>query len=139
MILLDTNVLSELMKPAPDAAVVRWVEAAPSASLYTSSVAQAEILHGILLLAKGKRRDAFVGAAEAMFTHDFRGRIMPFGSDAAIAYAQIAAARSRAGRPISQFDAQIAAIARANGAPLATRNTRDFQGCGIELVNPWDA
>jgi predicted nucleic acid-binding protein len=137
MIVLDTNVLSELMRATPEAAVVRWVNTRPAASLYVTSITQAEILHGIQLLPRGKRRDALAAAAAEMFEHDFAGRVLPFGSDAAVAYAGIAAARRRAGRPISGFDAQIAAIARTHDADLATRNVDDFEGCGIDVLDPW--
>jgi predicted nucleic acid-binding protein len=91
-----------------------------------------------LLLPAGKRRDAIRAAAEAVFTHDFADRILSFDSAAAPAYAEIAAHRRKAGQPISQFDAQIAAIVRSRGANLATRNTDDFEGCGIKVHNPWD-
>jgi toxin FitB len=137
MTLLDTNVLSELMKPRPSPEVVRWTTTRSASMLYISSVTQAEILHGIQLLPKGQRRAALQSAADAMFDEEFGGRILPFDSAAARPYAEIAAERSRTGRPISQFDAQIAAIARAHGAELATRNVDDFGGCGITLINPW--
>ena len=139
MIVLDTNVVSELMKAAPDENVRGWVALQPATSLYTTSITQAEILHGIALLSSGKRRNALEAAADAMFRDDFAGRILPFGSDAARPYARIAADRRRAGRPISQFDAQIAAIARAAGAAIATRNTGDYEGCGVKLIDPWRA
>ena len=137
MIILDTNVVSELMKPEPDGAVERWTANQASESLYTTSVTQAEILHGILLLPKGKRRALLEGAAEAMFVEDFADRVLPFGSDAARAYAEIAATRRRSGHPISHFDSQIAAIARVHGATVSTRNTDDFAGCDVRIVNPW--
>ncbi|MBI2754210.1 MAG: type II toxin-antitoxin system VapC family toxin [Betaproteobacteria bacterium] len=139
MIILDTNVVSELMKAAPDERVRAWVAAQPATSLYTTSITQAEILHGIALLPSGRRRRALETAAEAMFRDDFGGRVLPFGSDAAQPYARIAADRRRAGRPISQFDAQIAAIARSAGAAIATRNTDDYEGCGVKLIDPWRA
>lgn len=139
MILLDTNVLSELMRPAPADVVVEWVAAQPSAALYTTSITKAEILHGILLLPAGKRRSAFEAAARSMFDAEFSGRVLPFGGDSASAYASIAAARRKSGRPISHFDAQIAAIARSNGASIATRNVADFEGCGIKIIDPWSA
>jgi len=139
MIILDTNVLSELMKPAPSASVVAWASAQPAAGLYTTSVTQAEILHGLVLLPKGRRRVALEAAATSMFAEEFRGRILGFGSDAAPAYARIASERRRAGRPISQFDAQIAAIAASTGAAIATRNVADFEGCGVTVVDPWRA
>ena len=139
MILLDTNVVSELMKPAPAAAVARWIAEQPATTLYTSSITQAEVLHGILLLPAGRRRSTLEAAAEAMFDEDFGGRVLPFGSDAARAYAQIAAQRRRSGRPISNFDAQIAAITRTARAAVATRNVGDYDDCGIKVLNPWDA
>lgn len=137
MIVLDTDVLSELMRPAPDPRVVRWLGGKPAPRVYTTSITQAEILHGILLLPAGKRRRALEEAARAMFEEDFAGRVLPFASDAAPSYATIARDRRRTGRPISQFDAQIAAIAKTNRAAVATRNVADFEGCGIEVVDPW--
>ena len=137
MIVLDTNVVSELMKPAPDETVTDWIASQPAPSLYTTSITQAEILHGIALLPSGKRRDALDAAAEAMFREDFGGRILPFSSDAARPYARIAAERRGAGRPISRFDAQIAAIASSMGAAIATRDAADYQGCGVKIINPW--
>ncbi len=139
MIVLDTNLLSELMKPAPAESVMRWVAAQPATRLYTTSITQAEIFHGVMLLPSGRRRNAIEVAAEAMFKEDFGGRILPFASDAARPYACIAAERRRAGRPISQFDAQIAAIARSSGAAIATRNVTDFEGCGVKVIDPWEA
>jgi predicted nucleic acid-binding protein len=139
MIILDTNVLSELMRPAPASIVVDWIGAQPMASLYTTSITQAEILHGIMLLPPGRRRSGLEAAATAMFAEDFGGRILGFGTDAAPPYARIASSRRRAGRPISHFDAQIAAIARSTGAVLATRNLADFEDCGVTLVDPWQS
>ncbi|MBI2320411.1 MAG: type II toxin-antitoxin system VapC family toxin [Betaproteobacteria bacterium] len=139
MILLDTNVVSELMKAKPAEIVVTWVATQPASSLYTTSITQAEILHGIMLLPSGKRRRGIEAAAQAMFAQEFEGRILAFGSDAALRYAHIAADRRRAGRPISSFDAQIAAIARSVGAVIATRNVADFADCRVEVVDPWDA
>jgi predicted nucleic acid-binding protein len=137
MILLDTNVLSELMRPEPTDLVVRWISERPAGSLYTTSITQAEILHGILLLPAGRRRVRLQAAAEAMFAEDFMGRVLGFGPEAALPYARIAAERRRVGRPISHFDAQIAAIARSAGASVATRNLPDFEGCGVPVLNPW--
>ncbi len=137
MIVLDTNVISELMRASPEKRVVAWVSSHPSARLFTTSVTQAEILHGTLLLPKGKRRDAIERAATAIFEVDFDGRILPFGSAAAAAYAEIASARRRAGRPIATLDAQIAAIVRIADSKLATRNVDDFAGCGVDIVDPW--
>jgi len=137
VILLDTNVVSELMKPAPATEVVAWIGAQPVQSLFTTSITQAEILHGVLLLPAGKRRAALQEAADAMFREDFGDRVLAFRADAASHYAQIAVDRRDAGASISQFDAQIAAITRSFRATLATRNVADFEGCGIEVVNPW--
>ena len=139
MIILDTNVLSELMRAAPATSVVRWVATLPVTSIYTTSITQAEILHGIMLLPAGRRRNALEVAAKALFDQDFGGRVLPFGSDAAHAYARIAAERRRAGRPISQFDAQIAAIAHSAGAAIATRNVADYDATGVKIINPWNA
>ncbi|WP_206211937.1 PIN domain-containing protein [Wenzhouxiangella sp. XN24] len=106
--------------------------------MFITTVTQAEILHGVLLLPRS-RRDAIEAAAEAMFEEDFAGRILPFSSLAAPTYAEIAVARRQSGRPISQFDAQIAAIARSMGAGVATRNVADFAGCGIKVIDPWQS
>jgi predicted nucleic acid-binding protein len=139
VIILDTNVLSELMRPAPAQAVVRWFATRPAATVYTTSVTQGEILYGVLLLPASRRRRGIEAAARAMFEEDLAGRVLPFDAGAAAHYADIAAARRRAGRPISQSDAQIAAIARAAGAAIATRNVGDFGGCGVDVIDPWTA
>ena len=139
MIVLDTNVLSELMRSEPDKAAYAWASAQPSTSLFITAITQAEVLYGIGLLPPGRRRSTLELAANTMFAEDFESKILAFGSDAASAYAEIAVTRRQSGRPISHFDAQIAAIARATGATLATRNTSDFEGCGVALANPWHA
>jgi len=139
VIVLDTNVLSELMRSQPAAPVFAWVSAQPRATLYTTSVSKAEVLFGIAVLPEGRRRLALAAAAEAMFADDFEGRVLPFDEAAAVHYAEIVAARRREGRPIEAFDAQIAATARVAGAGIATRHTGDFAGCGLTLVNPWQA
>jgi hypothetical protein len=138
MIILDTNVLSELMRPKPAPQVSAWVAKQPTAELFTTSITEAEIFFGIELLIKGKRREGLLGAAEAMFAEDLGGRIVGFESDAARLFSKIAAHRRALGRPISHADAQIAAIARLRGAKLATCNVADFIDCGIDLVNPWN-
>src|SRR5258708_4828739 len=137
MIVLDTNVISELMATEPDERVVEWTADKAPTSLFTTSVTEAEILFGIRLLPKGKRRDLIEAAAGGPFDRLFHGRVLPFGRDAASAYARILADRRRRGSPMSTLDAQIAGIARAMNAELATRNTTDFAGCGIDLVDPW--
>ncbi len=139
MIILDTNVLSELMKRAPASPVVDWISAQPVASLYTTSITQAEILHGILVLPPGRRRRSLEEAATSMFATEFAGRVLAFDGEAALPYARIASDRRRAGRPISHFDAQIAAIALSTGGSLATRNVSDFDDCGVTVVDPWQS
>jgi len=138
MIVLDTNVVSELMKARPAPAVIKWISRGDGSGYYTTSITQAEILHGVMSLPAGRRRRAIESAAEAMFATDFAGRILAFDSPAARAYAELVSDRRRRGRPISQFDAQIAAIARVAGATLATHNVRDFEHCGIGVVDPWE-
>ena len=137
MIILDTNVLSELLRPAPARQVERWLSAQDGAKVYFTAVGEAELRHGVAILPAGKRRNALTTAIEGLLDEDFRDRVLPFDRAAARAYATIAAARRAAGRPISQFDCQIAAIARAHKATVATRNTIDYEGCGVELVDPW--
>lgn len=139
MFVLDTNVLSAIMssQPSPDVAV--WVSAQPEETLFTASVCQAEILAGIEVLPVGRRRIAMESAAMAIFADDFDGRILPFDGAAAILYAELFAARRRAGRATATADLMIAAIARTNGAGVATRDIRDFEECGLTLINPWDA
>ena len=137
MILLDTNVLSELMRADPDKHVEHWLGSQPDASVFTSAITEAELRYGAALLPSGKRRLALIAEIDAMLRDDFSGRILPFDSMAAQTFAIIAAGRRQAGKPISQADAQIAAISRSRGASLATRNVDDFAGCEIQLINPW--
>lgn len=139
MIILDTNVLSETVKPTPSPAVMAWLSTQPVEELFTTAINQAEILFGAELLPKGRRRETLRSTIEAMFAVEFGGRILPFDDGAARVYAKIAAVRRSRGRPISQMDAQIAAIARSRNASIATRNAEDFRGCGIEVINPWTA
>ena len=136
MIILDTNVLSELMRPKPSPQVAAWVAKQPAAELFTTSITEAEIFYGIELLPKSKRREGLLAAAEAMFAEDFGGRICGFDSEAARVFSRIAAHRRASGRPISHADAQIAAIARARGARLATHNVADFEDCKVDVVDP---
>jgi toxin FitB len=118
--------------------VCKWISQRPQVSLFTTTITEAEILYGIALLPEGKRRDALTEAAHQMFAEDFRGRILPFDTAAAKVFAQIAAKRRQIGLPISQFDAQIAAICYSRDAQLATRNVMDFQDCGLSVLNPWE-
>lgn len=136
MIVLDTNVVSELMRGAPDGRVVTWVAQQPPTELAITSVTLAEVRYGILRLPDGRRRRLLLAACDDVFTA-FREKVLPFDAAAADQYADIAADRERAGHPISGFDAQIAAICRARRADLATRNTDDFVGLGLEVLNPW--
>jgi toxin FitB len=137
MIILDTNVLSELMRPKPFANVLRWMEKQPEMELFTTSITEAEIFYGIEILPKGKRRELLTAVAEAVFAEDFSGRVFGFDSEAARVFSKIMSSRRASGRPISQSDAQIAAIAKVARAKLATRDIDDFEQCGIDVVNPW--
>jgi predicted nucleic acid-binding protein len=139
VIVLDTNVLSELMRSAPDPSVVGWIGKQAGSQLYTTSITMAEMLRGIAIMPAGRRRADLAKAADAMFNEDFADRILVFDAAAAVRYAEVAAIRRRAGRPIATLDAQIAATALVAGAAVATRNVKDFEGCGLTLVNPWTA
>ncbi len=138
MILLDTNVVSELMKPQSETKVLVWLDRQADGELFTSAITRAEIELGIALLPEGKRRDALASAANAMFTEDFAGAILPFDEGSAVHYATLVAHRTRIGRPITTEDAQIAAITLQHRLTLATRNIRDFQEIRkISLIDPW--
>ena len=139
MIVLDTNVVSEVMRANPAQEVAAWFARMSPSALFTTALTQAEVLYGIALVSPGRRRDDLTAAANAMFEQDMAERVLAFDGDAARHFAEIAASRRQAGRPISQIDAQIAAIARSRGASLATRNIDDFTDCGIVLINPWTA
>ena len=137
MIVLDTNVVSELMILHPSRRVLDWVRRQAPQSLYLTSVSEAELRCGAEVLPKGRRRTRLRDAIDGLVQEDFTGRILPFDRDAARAYALIAAARCAAGRPISYADAQIAAITRSVGAAVATRDAGGFEGCGVEVIDPW--
>jgi toxin FitB len=139
MIVLDTNVLSELMNPQGSQTVKSWVDAQLRADLFTTTITQAEILYGIAILPEGNRKQRLQAAAYSVFSQEFCNQILLFDSQAAEHFATIAADRRRQGRPISQSDAQIAAICRTHQAALATRNVDDFSDCGITIINPWEA
>jgi predicted nucleic acid-binding protein len=138
MIVLDTNVLSEALRVEPADSVTRWMAAQHAANLFTTAISQAEILRGIALMPPSRRRALLEKSAAGIFAEDFAGRILAFDSMAAAAFAEIAAGRRRLGRPISVFDAQIAAIALVHKAAVATRNVNDFADCGIDIINPWE-
>jgi predicted nucleic acid-binding protein len=136
---LDTNVISELMRSEPHPVVFAWTAAQPRASLYTTSLSRGEVLAGIAIMSEGRRRAALAETAEVMFGEEFRGRILPYSAEAATAYAEIYAARRQMGRPIETADLIVAATARAHGATVVTRDTGGFEGCDLPLINPWEA
>ncbi|MDQ0395877.1 type II toxin-antitoxin system VapC family toxin [Labrys monachus] len=137
MIVLDTNVISELLSPLPSPSVLSWLAEQPPAAMFTTAVTEAEILYGLRLLADGRRRRDLEAAIRPLFTEDFKGRVLPFDSEAADLYATLAVMRRQSGRRISQFDGQIAAIALSRGAAVATRNVDDFADIGLAIVDPW--
>ncbi|MBL0226800.1 MAG: type II toxin-antitoxin system VapC family toxin [Geobacteraceae bacterium] len=137
-IVLDTNVVSELMRSQPEQTVMDWFARRTGDIFYVSAITRAEIMLGISLLPAGKRRDSLASAADGMFLQDFAGRCLPFDAAGAAHYAAVVSGRRRAGQAISTEDALIAAIALAHGYPLATRNTKDFLSIsGLTLYNPW--
>lgn len=137
MIVLDTNVVSELMRRRPDAAVLAWADAEDPRTLAITAVTTAELLHGVARLPHGARMHKLAAAVHGLLLEDFEGRVLSFDAPSALHYGELVAARERAGRPIGVADAQIAAICRHHGALLATRNVRDFEATGVELLDPW--
>ena len=137
MLILDTNVVSESMRVTPYFRVIEWLDAQVLEELFVTAITEAEIRRGIAILPIGQRRRNLEAAAERTFRVFFSERILPFDSDAASAYAIIASDRRAADHPISQLDCQIAAIARAKGASIVSRDTSGFEGCEFEIVNPW--
>ena len=138
MVVIDTNIVSELMRAEPSAEVLAWMDDRPPRELFVTAVTEAEVRTGIALLPEGRRRRSLAEACERAFGSLFAGRVLPFDSDAARAYAEIVAAGRVRGHPVSQADGQIGAIARARGMAVATRNIRDFENMGIEIYDPWD-
>jgi predicted nucleic acid-binding protein len=138
MIILDTNVVTELMRSAPEPRVLRWFVSQAAEDLHITAITMAEISYGIELITTSRRRDAVRAGAEKMFGVVFADHILVFEDRAARVFSQIASSRRRQGKPMTEFDAQIAAIARVHGATLATRNPYVFEGCGVRLVNPWE-
>ena len=136
-VLLDTNVVSELMRKAPDPAVAAWAARHPVEDLFFSAVGEAELRYGAAILPTGRRRETLVSDIERMLRAAFGNRVLPFDSVAACAYADIAAMRRSTGRPVGPADCQIAAIARSRHMVVATRNVRDFEDADIEVVDPW--
>lgn len=139
MIILDTNVVSELIRPRADATVVAWVDQHPVDDVYLTAITTAELRYGIARLPQGKRRTGLADRVRRVIEEEFTGRVLPFDDQAAHEYAQIVVDREGRGRPISMADAQIAAICRSYRAELATRNTKDFVHTGIAAVDPWEA
>lgn len=137
MIVLDTNVLSELMRAQAEPAVIDWLDRQEQDSLAVTAVTVAELLYGIARLPDGRRKTGLREAALQMLDEEFADRVLPFDEDAAVHYAALVSHRERADRPISMADAQIAAICRHHAAALATRNSKDFEEIGIVLANPW--
>ena len=139
MIILDTNVISELIRPVPDSGVIAWLDSVPTEETAITAITAAELQFGVRRMPGGRRKTALSEAVGALINTDFRDRVEPFDVLAADQYADVVTTRERAGQPISISDAQIAAICRVLNATLATRNTSDFTGTGVNLVNPWKA
>ena len=137
-ILLDTNILSELMRPKPNASVVAWVSRKAAGTLYTSTITEAEGLYGLGLLPQGKRKELQIAAFQALLDRFFLHRILAFGRREAASYADIMIKRRSLGRPISQHDAMIAAIAQVHNMSLVTRNIKDFDRLDLALINPFE-
>jgi predicted nucleic acid-binding protein len=138
VILLDTNVVSEFMRAHPDGQVKLFVAAQRLETLFLPSLVVAEIRYGLARLPEGQRRSGLEALFERLLAEGFADRVLPFDATCAACYARARAAREAAGRPISMPDALIGGMALAHGATLATRNTPDFEGIGLSLVNPWD-
>jgi len=137
VIILDTNVISEMFRPRPDPQAMAWLQRQADDTVFITSITHGELLFGIRTLPAGRRREILLAGLLRILEPRFASRVLPYDASAADAYAGIAADRRAAGRPISHFDAMIAAIARVRGAQLATRNVGDFEGCGITIVDPW--
>jgi len=137
VIVLDTNVLSELMRPQPAPKVVAWLRSQARSRVFTTAISRGEMFYGVLLLPDGQRKGRLQQEVLAIFETDMAGRVLPYDAAAADAHAVLAARRRAQGRPVAMPDAMIAGIAHSRGAALATRNVRDFEGCGITLVDPW--
>ena len=138
MMLIDTNVVSEMMRTEPNPQVVAWLSRQPVTKVHLTALSVAEILYGLKRMPEGKRRQDLEGRFQHVLETGFRGRVLAFDENAAVAYGAIMADRQAEGRPMSVVDGQIAAIAMTKGASLTTRNVKDFAGCGLELQNPFD-
>jgi toxin FitB len=138
VIVLDTNVISELARKVPHPGVLSWLDSLEISDVATTAITAAELRYGVARPPEGQRKRDLTGEIRGILTEDFNGRVLPFDERASLRYADIVADRERIGRPIGVADAQIAAICRDLGAILATRNTADFEETGIEVINPWD-
>jgi hypothetical protein len=136
VIVLDTNVISELSRRVPDPGVLSWLDSLAVSDVATTAITAAELRYGVARLPDGRRKRELTGMIEGILTEDFHGRVLPFDERSSVQYADIVAGRGRVGRPIGVADAQIAAVCRDLNAILATRNTADFEETGIELINP---
>lgn len=139
MLVIDTDVASDLMRPTPTPSVAGWIAERDAATMFLTAISEAELRFGVAILPAGRRRNALDAAMQRWLQHGFSDRILPFDSAAAQAYAEIAADRRQSGRPIGEADCQIAAISLSRGASLVTRNVRDFEGTGVEVIDPWVA
>jgi predicted nucleic acid-binding protein len=139
MFVLATNILSAMMSTRVVPEVAEWIAGQPVGLLFTTSISQAEILSGIAIMPESRRRSDLEAAAGAMFLEDLEGRVLPFDMNAAVAYADIFAARRRAGRPTATIDLLIASVARSHHASVVTRDVSGFEGCGLKVINPWKA
>jgi predicted nucleic acid-binding protein len=137
MFVLDTNILSAMMRLDRMPEVAAWMAGQDEDHLYTTAISHAEIFSGLAIMTDGRRRRALEKTAREMFD-EFAGRILAFDTDAANAYVDLFAIRRKAGRPSAPLDLMIASVARASGATMVTRNTADFEGCGLTLINPWE-
>lgn len=139
MIVLDTNVVSELMRGTPEPNVVMWVDRMVASDVMITAITAAELMYGVARLPEGRRKRDLDNLVRGLLAEDFEGQVLSFDEPAAMHYAEVVAHRERTGRPISMADAQIAAICRNWNAALATRNIDDFADTGVDAVNPWDA
>ncbi len=139
MIILDTNIISEMMKPSPKKSVLDWLNDQESASLYLTTISVGEIGYGIRALPAGRRRQLLSESFEALLVAAFENRILGFDETAARQYGETMSNHKEMGRPLSCLDGQIIAIARTNACAIATRNVRDFECCGLTIINPFDA
>ncbi len=139
MIILDTNVISEAFRPRPDQHVGDWFSRQPKKQIFTTAINKAELLSGLAMMPDGSRKQALAEVIAVFFAERLETSVLPFDEPASLQYARIFAQRRKSGRPIAEMDCQIAAIALTGGYAVATRNDIDFEHCGIEVINPWEA